>query len=335
MLLTLVVSVISLVDHAREATVYASSYYDISPYETTFLPRLAVDGDDSTSWSSKGEGCQASFHMDLIRPTIIESVCARSRDMVDTTDDSVIESFDILSDDTFVRTCVLPDWRQIYCCTIDPQTINRISLRAKTCRERPNAPGNTGFRTVQLFGPSNSDEPSVDVSVVGNRNIASKAVHNLQVLGSDTRSELSDRGVLIGHHARSLSSDKASIVGTNINITSSDDTIAIGHMIQVYDSDFSIAMGTNLHVLTPSQIVLGSFNDATSSAKFVVAAGSQESPVNLFEVYADGRIVNSYIAILEARISTLEERIQDAFECKSIECEDIKVAFNANGCCNT
>lgn len=119
-----------------------------------------------------------------------------------------------------------------------------------------------------------------------------------------------------------------------MNITSSDDTIAIGHMIQVYDADSSIVMGTNLHVQTPSQVVLGSFNDATSSAKFVVAAGSQESPVNLFEVYADGRIMNSYIAALEARILTLEKKIQDAFACKSVGCEDIRVAYHMNQCCH-
>ena len=37
-------------DLARNATATASSYYDVAPYETAFLPALAVDGDEATAW---------------------------------------------------------------------------------------------------------------------------------------------------------------------------------------------------------------------------------------------------------------------------------------------
>jgi hypothetical protein len=83
-------------DLARTATATASSHYNVAPYQTAFLPSLAIDGDDATAWSSLGEGCAARLHLDLAAPAIVATVCARSRDMVDDpglshTDDSVIE----------------------------------------------------------------------------------------------------------------------------------------------------------------------------------------------------------------------------------------------------
>ena len=52
------------------------------------------------------------------------------------------------------------------------------------------------------------------------------------------------------------------------------------------------------------------------------------------KVYVDRRILNSYIAAFEARISTLEKKNQDAFACKSVGCEDIRVAYHMNECCH-
>jgi hypothetical protein len=329
-----VASVLARTDLARTATASASSHYDLPPYETSFLPALAIDGDDATAWSSRGEGCDAVLHLDLAVPAVVETVCARSRDMVDTTDDSVIERFDVLRDGGIARTCTLPDWRQVYCCQMEPQLTRRVSLRATRCRERAGGPGNTGFRTVQVFGLGPADAAVTDVTLIGNRNVAADAATEVQVVGSDTRAGSSDRASLVGHEARALSSDDSSLLGTDLNVTASDGGIALGHGIHLEDADFAVAVGSHLRVTVPSQVVLGSFNDASSTAKFVVAGGSAEAPLHLLEVHADGRLVNTHVSDLEARVVALERQLADAVaSCQQPECDDIRVAYRVAGCC--
>lgn len=327
-------------DLARTAVATASSFYNVAPFEIAFLPSNAIDGDDATAWSSLGEGCAAKLFLTLDKATEVQTVCARSRDMVESTevltDDSVIESFDVRADGVFVRTCALPDWRQVYCCTLDaPVHAKTVSLEAKTCRTRQGGPSNTGFRTVQLFPPEADDGAVSNTSVVGNRNVVSGASSNVNALGSDMASSSSTDSTLVGHESRMLSSDETSLVGTEHDVRLSDRAVAIGHMVKIDDADSAVAIGSHLNVTVPSSIVVGQYNaPLATTAKFVVAAGSAESPRNLLEVHTDGHLVNAHVKSLEDRIASLESKLEQALSsCTSPECGDIRTAYIAIGCC--
>jgi len=324
------------VDLALTATATASSHYNVAPYETAFLPSLAVDGDDDTAWSSLGEGCDAQLHIDLAAPATVDTVCARSRDMVDDpsaphTDDSVIESYDLLLDGEAVETCVLPDWRQIYCCTVPvPKVAHRVTLAAKTCRERAGGPANTGFKTVQVFGSHDADSGIVDsVTLFGSDNLVEGDAQDTFVAGTDGYASRSDESTAAGHAARLLSSDEATAVGVDVNVTNADRAVAIGHALSVSNADDAVAIGSHLSTSTPTQVVFGAHN-APSGAKFVVGGGVAGAPANLLEVFADGTITNAHIASLEARIANLEAAL---LSCGDASCSDLKASYKASGCC--
>ena len=137
LLLPAVLCAAAVTDLARTATASASSYYATPPYADSFLPAFAIDGDASTAWSSDGDGCAATYTLTLAEAASVATVCARSRDMVDDpaaphTDDSVIESYDV-----FPRRhargarASSPDWRAVYCCTLDAAYASNVTLAAK------------------------------------------------------------------------------------------------------------------------------------------------------------------------------------------------------------
>jgi hypothetical protein len=320
-------------------TVSASSYYNLPPHETAFLPEFAIDKDDSTAWSSLGEGCGAKFYISLESPMKIDTICARSRDMVDDpavphTDDSVIESFDILLDDKLSTTCILPDWKSVHCCSVvSAEKASKITLAAKKCRESANGPNNTGFKTVRVFVEGDDEGSAEHVTIVGSENMAQGSMEHVLISGSHMESRHSDSNVLTGHRSRSLSSDESSVMGSNLDVSFSDRAVAIGHDLNVQNSDDSVAIGSNLIVREPSQVVLGQYN-APSDANFVVASGSSSQTRNLFEVNDDGTIRNAHIQSLEQRVAQLETQLTEALSsCQSPDCSNIRTAFVTSGCC--
>lgn len=171
-----------------------------------------------------------------------------------------------------------------------------------------------------------------DATLVGNRNTISES-DSINALGSDMSSHGSDHSTVVAHQARMLSSDETSILGSEINVTNSDSAVAVGHNLNLSDSDHAVAIGSHLQVDTPTQVMLGQYN-APSTAKFVLASGSENAPLNLLEINADGSIVNSYIDALAARVTALELQLSLALSaCSDPACEDIQVAFHALGCC--
>jgi len=320
---------------ALAATATASSHYNVAPHETAFLPSLAIDGDDATAWSSLHEGCAAQLHVDLAQAATVATVCARSRDMVDDpgaahTDDSVIESYELRLDGAAVATCVLPDWRQVYCCSVPtPTAATRVTLAAKTCRERADGAANTGFKTVQIFAAEEATGSVRDATLVGNRNVVAGDSGDVSVFGSDSASTASDEATLLGHDSRMLHSDESTTLGVQNSVVSSDRAIVIGHSNAADNADDSVLLGSHLSTSVPTQVVIGTYG-AASHAKLVFAAGSSAAPLNLVEVHADGTIENAHIARLEARIAALEAAL---LSCGDASCSDLKASYKTSGCC--
>lgn len=327
---------ISAIDITKEAKITASSYYNIAPYENSFLPELAADEDNNTAWSSLHEGCDAKLFFEFPKEEKITRVCARSRDMVDdpnvlSTDDSVIESYDLIIDGEIDTTCILPDWRQVYCCsTTSRKLAKNVTLSAKKCRERENGPANTGFKTVRIYKESSSNSLS-DITILGNEN----SVHggsDVKLVSTGFKAKSSDLVASIGHDSINTRSDQTSIVGYKVNVTNSDGAVAFGNNLIVDNADESIVIGNNLKTSVPTQIVLGKYN-AESSAKFVVSGGSIDNELNLMEVYADGTIFNKHIKQLEERIHVLETILNN--ECGAPNCKQLKLRYKEDGCCVT
>ena len=316
------------VDLASTATASASSFYAVPPYEDAFLPALAIDGDEETAWSSLHEGCAAELHLDLAAPAEVATVCARSRDMVDDpnvprTDDSVIETYALKLDGrVVVNTCVLPDWRRVYCCSLPTPTVaSRVTLAAQTCRERAGGPGNTGFKTVRVYATSAEGGVVNGATLVGNRNAVAGASEDVNVVGSDSSSASSDNANILGHDSRMLSSDDATVMGVDNSVINADRAIVLGYANSVNDADGAVLIGANLTTNVPMQVVIGS-HGAITHADFAVAAGSAASPRNILEVYANGTIANEHIAQLEARIAALEAALPscgDPASCAAIK----------------
>lgn len=339
---------LGLTEITNSLEVSASSFYNVPPYEKSFLPEFAIDNDDSTAWSSLGEGCDAKFVMKLEQPMKVHTICARSRDMVDDpnvphTNDSVIESFDILLDGKFSTTCILPDWKSVHCCTVpDVKEVEKITLDSKKCRESKDGPNNTGFKTLKVFVEEDKSEIE-HMTIVGSENVAEGSAKHVLISGSHMKSSHSDSNILTGHKSRSLSSDESSVMGSEIEMSFSDMAVAVGHELQVQNADKSVAIGSNIVLKTPEQIVLGRYNTPSNSA-FVVAAGSSSNTLNLFEINKDGSIKNTHIQTieeritqlekLEQRISQLENKLTQALSsCREPNCDSIKTAYITSGCC--
>ena len=100
---------------SRGATVAASSAYD----DDAFAAAHAIDGDESTEWSSLHEGDEANITVATPETAYACVFGVRSRDMVEHhsgagTDDSVIESFELYADDASLGVFELPDWRRVH-----------------------------------------------------------------------------------------------------------------------------------------------------------------------------------------------------------------------------
>jgi hypothetical protein len=324
----------------NQAQISASSYYNIPPYQDAFVPSLVADGDASTAWSSNGEGCRAALYFTFSDSKTVDAICARSRDMVDDpavphTDDSVIESFKVLLDDVPVQTCILPDWRQEYCCTIvTPIPAKNITLAASSCRDRADGPGNTGFKTVVLHEARHQGGSADHSTIIGHENEIRGKSSGALLIGEDLHSDSSDDVLVQGHSTRILSSDNATITGVASSALHSDRAVVIGYNVNASNADNAVVVGSDLHTVVPTQVVLGSHN-APSIAKFVVAGGSATEPRNLLEIMPDGQLVNAHIDALEQKIVELEERLNEALSgCTGHpSCKDIKFSFRNAGCC--
>ena len=159
----------------KNSQISASSYYNIAPYETSYLPSNVADENPNTAWASLGDKCDAYIEFLFNESKSVETICAQSRDMVDDpnvehTDDSVIESYSVHADGLKIKDCSLPDWRNVYCCSFDSIVeAQTIRLHTEKCRERDNGPGNTGFKTVRILSPVKHENVTVtDAKVIGN-----------------------------------------------------------------------------------------------------------------------------------------------------------------------
>ena len=248
------------------------------------------------------------------------------------TDDSVIESYDVLLDGEAVETCVLPDWRAVYCCTLSaPREARTVTLAAKTCRERADGPGNTGFKTVEVYAAEAADEVVDSVTLVGSDNVVDGAASHTFVAGSDGLASASDAATATGHAVRVLSSDESTALGVDVAVEFSDRAVAIGHNVSMSNADDAVAIGSHLSAIAPTQVVLGSHN-APSAAKLVVGGGSAATPRNLLEAHADGSLENAHVARLEARVANLEAAL---LACGDASCAELKVSYRVAGCCQS
>lgn len=68
---------------------------------------------------------------------------------------------------------------------------------------------------------------------------------------------------------------------------------------------------------------------ADSQAKLVLASGTSDTPSNILEVHADGRIVNAHMARLEAH---LEEMMKLLENCTSLTCGRVRRAYKVQCC---
>ena len=190
-----------------------------------------------------------------------------------------------------------------------------------------------------------------DSTLVGNLNLLGGESSNVQIVGSETQSYTSDDSTLLGHDARIEQSDESSVVGTEVHIDLSDSAVGIGHEVNITSSDQAVGIGSHLRIQSvPKQVVIGAYNAPTDAA-FVAAGGTaDDARQNLFEVKADGSLVNAHIVALTSRILALEGEVStlanqmDALHasiqaalagCGDPQCENLNVAFQVSGCCPT
>ena len=135
------------------ATVAASSSFN----DDTFAAANAIDGDETTEWSSLEEGDRANIT--VVTPPVFACVFGvRTRDMVDHyvsvgTDDSVIEEFELFAGGDSLGVFTLPDWRRVHYFPLQ-QCTKGTHWTLQVRRDRVTAPPNvryTGLRKLEIW----------------------------------------------------------------------------------------------------------------------------------------------------------------------------------------
>jgi hypothetical protein len=105
----------------------------------------AIDGSDTTEWSSAGDGDSAWIEVSLAAPTSVSSVGFHSRSMTDGT--SRATAYEVSVDGVVIQSCNVPDANALYTCDLSaPATGStwRFDVTASTG-------GNTGAHTVAVY----------------------------------------------------------------------------------------------------------------------------------------------------------------------------------------
>lgn len=106
----------------------------------------AIDGSQSTEWSTNGDGDNASFTLDFGEDRTLKTIRLRSRKMTDGS--SIISSFKLtLADASELGPYETPDPDQLYTFEVEPPVVTQtIRFDAVTTTG-----GNTGLKEIQFF----------------------------------------------------------------------------------------------------------------------------------------------------------------------------------------
>ncbi|MFO1540730.1 MAG: discoidin domain-containing protein [Chloroflexota bacterium] len=118
-----------------------------SEYSDAFAAALAIDGDPSTAWSSRGDGDDAWLEIDLGAPMAVDSVAWLTRSMTDGS--AITETFAVIADGVALGTFATgPDGAPI------GRTVRILRLEAETTTG-----GNTGATEILVLGPAAETTP--------------------------------------------------------------------------------------------------------------------------------------------------------------------------------
>jgi hypothetical protein len=134
--------------------------------------------------------------------------------------------------------------------------------------------------------------------------------------------------------------DTTTVIGENNVVNDSTNAVLIGSFLEVtHGDDDVILIGTSLKNTIPGQVILGK-HSANSDAKFVLGAGTNNVPTNIFEVFANGSIVTPAFSSdifnsMTIRMNNLEARINQLVNAATTPCgcDIIQKSYSDNGCC--
>ncbi|KAH8084977.1 hypothetical protein JL720_7685 [Aureococcus anophagefferens] len=122
-----------------------SSNYGGGSSSSSYGADKAIDGSDSSQWSSDGDGDGASITIALPSATDVVGVGFYSRSM---TNSAVIQTYEVRSaDGEVLATCALPDADALYACDVAADGAESLTFAAVSTTG-----GNTGARTVEVYG---------------------------------------------------------------------------------------------------------------------------------------------------------------------------------------
>jgi hypothetical protein len=118
-----------------------------SEYSDAFAAALALDGDPSTAWSSRGDGDDAWLEIDLGAPTEVGSVAWVTRSMTDGT--AITDTFTVIADGVPLGTFPTgPDGAPV-----------GIPVRLLRLEAETTTGGNTGATEIVILGPAAEATP--------------------------------------------------------------------------------------------------------------------------------------------------------------------------------
>jgi hypothetical protein len=122
-----------------------SSNYGGGSSSSSYGADKAIDGSDSSQWSSDGDGDGASITIALPSATDVVGVGFYSRSM---TNSAVIQTYEVrAADGEVLATCELPDATALYACDVVADGAESLTFAAVSTTG-----GNTGARTIEVYG---------------------------------------------------------------------------------------------------------------------------------------------------------------------------------------
>ena len=146
-----------------------SSNYGGGSDSSTYGANNALDGSDSSQWSSNGDGNDAFLTIRLPSATDVEGVALWSRYM---SSSSVIETYTVSdgSSGVVLATCDVPDSTQLYHCDVVASDVESLTFSVVA-----STGGNVGARAVEVYGCARDDDANESVGVCSNEECTTKA----------------------------------------------------------------------------------------------------------------------------------------------------------------
>ena len=138
-----------------------SSNYGGGSSSSSYGADKAIDGSDSSQWSSDGDGDGASITIALPSATDVVGVGFYSRSM---TNSAVIQTYEVRSaDGEVLATCALPDATALYACDVLADGAESLTFAAVSTTG-----GNTGARTIEVYGCASTGDAAASLAPTTN-----------------------------------------------------------------------------------------------------------------------------------------------------------------------